>query len=181
MKYSAKILVISIVLLITVYACRKFETYPIEPVITYKDFVVLVDTATGISQRGVLKFDYTDGDGDLGLESSDTLPPYHPEGDYYYNLIIRYFEKQNGEFVEVPITVWNNETQSYDTVTFNSRFPNLTPSGGNMNIKGVFQDTIYINNPNSDFDTIKFKVFIYDRALHSSNEIETSEIIVPKK
>jgi len=35
-----------------------------------------MNTQTGITERGVLVFSYTDGDGDLGLASKDTLFPY---------------------------------------------------------------------------------------------------------
>ena len=177
MRLFTKVILFLIVLTVIVGSCRKFETFPIKPEITFVDFVLLMNPQTGISERGVIKFNYTDGDGDLGLRSKDTLPPFHSSGDYYYNMIIKYFEKQNGEFVEVPIVVWNTETQQYDTLTFNSRFPVLTPLGGNMNIKGLFQDTVYVYNPLSEYDTIKFKVSIYDRALHLSNEIETGSIV----
>ncbi|PLX10381.1 MAG: hypothetical protein C0598_10500 [Marinilabiliales bacterium] len=180
MKLIAKIILISIVIVSIVYGCTKFETFPIEPAIEYQDFVILVNEESGISERGVIKFTYTDGDGDLGLSSADTLPPFDVDGDYYYNMIIRYFEQQNGEFVEVPLLVFNTETQTYDTSTFNSRFPVLTPNGGNLNIKGLFQDTLYIYNPLTEYDTIKFKVSIYDRALHQSNEIETPPIVIIK-
>lgn len=177
MKSLAKVILFLIVVIVVSASCKKFETFPVEPEITFEEFVLLLNTETGITERGVIKFNYTDGDGDLGLSSSDTLSPFNFDGDFYYNMIIKYYEKQYGEFVEVPILIWDNEAQKYDTITFNSRFPVLTPSSGNMNIKGLFQDTVYVYNPLSDFDTIKFKVAIYDRALHLSNEIETPEII----
>ncbi len=158
-------------------ACRKFETFPIEPVITFDEFLVELNTQTGITERGVLKFKYTDGDGDLGLDPRDTFPPFNRKSPYYYNMIIKYYEKQFGEFVEVPLLSWNPDSLYYDTITFNARIPNLTPESGNMNIKGAVSDTLFIYNPLSDFDTIKFGVYIYDRALHPSNEIETGEII----
>lgn len=177
MKLIAKIILFSVLIASVNNGCTKFETFPIEPVIEYQDFVLLINEESGKSERGIIKFTYTDGDGDLGLSSADTLPPFDFAGDYYYNMIIRYFERQNGKFVEVPLLVFNTETQTYDTSTFNSRFPVLTPSSGNMNIKGLFIDTVYVYNPFSEFDTIKFKVSIYDRALHQSNEIETPPII----
>lgn len=177
MRLFTKVILFLILVIAIVGSCKKFETFPIEPVIVYDDFVLLLNTQSGITERGVIKFTYTDGDGDLGLASSDTIFPFHPSGDYYYNMIIRYFERQNGEFVEVPILAWNNETQQYDTLTFNSRFPVLTPNSGNMNIKGLFQDTVFVYNPLSEYDTIMFKVSIYDRALHKSNEIETAPIV----
>ena len=181
MKHGAKIVLILVAVLGSIlFSCRRIEEYPIEPAITYDNFVLLLNTQTGKTDRGVLSISYTDGDGDLGLDPGDTLPPFDKGSDYYYNILIKYFEKQNGTFVEVPLLSWNPDNQQYDTITFNGRFPNLTPEHGNKNIKGVIQDTLYVNNPLSDFDTIKYKVSIYDRALHLSNEVETPEIIILK-
>ena len=181
MKISAKIGLIIIGIIGTfMVSCRKFEEYPIEPVITFDNFTLLLNSQTGTTERGVLSIGYTDGDGDLGLNTGDTLPPFDKNGNYYYNFIVKYYERQNGTFVEVPLLSWNPDTQKYDTITFNGRFPNLTPEHGNKAIKGVIQDTLYVNNPLSDFDTIKFKVSIYDRALHKSNEVETPMVVVKK-
>jgi len=177
MKYTTKILILLLIAGTVVLSCRKFEEFPNIPAITYDKFIVLMNPQTGITERGVLVFSYTDGDGDLGLSKRDTVPPYDKNGDYYYNMIIKYFEKQNGVFVEVPLLSWNSDSSYYDTLTFNSRFPVLTPETGNQAIKGVFQDTLFIYNPLSSFDTIKFKAYIIDRAFNESNEIETDEII----
>ena len=177
MNNITKILILVLIVGTVVLSCRKFADFPDIPAITYDNFVVLMNTQTGITERGVLVFSYTDGNGDLGLDKGDTLPPFNRKSEYYYNLIIKYFEKQNGVFVEVPLLSWNADSSNYDTLTFNSRFPILTPESGNQAIKGVFEDTLFIYNPLSDFDTIKFKAYIYDRALNKSNEIETSEIV----
>ena len=176
MKSTAKILILMLIVGSVVFSCRKFEKFPEIPEITYSNFLLLMNTQTGITERGVLVFSYTDGNGDLGLDSKDTIFPYDKDGDYYYNLI-KYFEKQNGVFIEVPLLSWNSDSSYYDTLTFNSRFPVLTPLVGNLAIKGVFEDTLFIYNPLSDFDTIKFKAYIIDRALNKSNEIETEEIV----
>lgn len=172
-----KILIIIVVLGVIIPSCRKFEEYPEIPEIEYLSFPLLLNQQSGIIDRGVLIFNYTDGNGDLGLSTGDTLYPYDKDSPYYYNLIIRYLEKQYGTFVEVPLISWNADSSRYDTLTFNSRFPVLTPESGNLNIKGTFQDTLYIYNPLSEFDTIKFSFCIYDRALNKSNELETGDII----
>lgn len=177
MNSTTKILILLLLIGTVVFSCRKFEEFPDIPAITYSDFIVLMNTQTGITERGVLEFSYTDGDGDLGLDKGDTLPPFDKTSEYYYNLIIKYYEKQYGVFVEVPLLSWNTDSSYYDTLTFNSRFPVLTPESGNLAIKGVFQDTLFIYNPLSEFDTIKFKAYIVDRALNKSNEIETEEIV----
>ena len=68
-------------------SCRKFVEYPPEPQIEFNDFILLIDTLTGKTIEGILSIQYIDGDGDIGLEQSDTLPPFQRDGDYYYNFI----------------------------------------------------------------------------------------------
>ncbi|MBU2556036.1 MAG: hypothetical protein KKF98_16410 [Bacteroidetes bacterium] len=177
MKLLTKILFLLLAGVLIFAGCRKFEEYPEIPVISYTNFIVLMNPTTGITERGVLVFDYKDGDGDLGLSTRDTLYPFSRDSKYYYNLIIKYYEKQYGVFVEVPLLSWNADSARFDTLTFNSRFPVLTPESGNQAIKGIFEDTLFIYNPLSDFDTIKFEAYIYDRALNQSNTIVTNEIV----
>jgi len=174
----AKILFILLVIsAVTILSCRKFEEFPIEPIITYENFLIEYNLETGKTERGVLMFSYTDGDGDLGLAADELYPPYNQGSKYYYNMIINYYEKQNGVFVEVPLLSWNADSAYYDTLTFNSRFPRLLKNVENQPIQGQFSYTLFILNPLSDYDTIKFTAYIIDRALHESNVIETPEIV----
>jgi hypothetical protein len=96
------ILIAAVMLLLV--SCSKPEDFPDVPEIKYESFIKLRNSQ-GIDEKGILEFSFTDGDGDIGLYSWDTMPPYE------YNLFITYFEKQNGEFVEVPLTYYNNITQ----------------------------------------------------------------------
>jgi len=178
MRLHTKITLILFVLcFLLLSSCRKFVDYPIEPQIEFDNFSLLLNQQTGITEKGVLYISYTDGDGDIGLDPGDTLPPFNYGDEYYYNMIIDYYEKQNGEWKLIPLVFTNNETGETDTITFNARIPNLTPSNGNQSITGIIQDTMYIYNPLSEYDTIKFSVYIIDRALHKSNKVETPEII----
>lgn len=178
MLHVAKILFIPVFFFGLVFlSCKKFEDYPIEPQIEYSDFLLEYNPETGRTERGVLIFSYTDGDGDLGLDPDQTYPPYNFGSPYYYNLIIKYYERQNGVFKEVPLLAWNPDSARYDTLTFNTRFPQLIQEELEKPIKGVFNDTLFIFNPLSPFDTIKFTAYIYDRALHQSNTIETPPIV----
>ncbi len=162
---------------ILLLSCRKLEEYPPEPRIEFNDFVLLFNPQTGINEKGILKINYWDGDGDIGLDQGDTLPPYHAKGDYYYNLRITYLERRHGVFTEVPITIWNSATQQYDTLTFSTRIPPLIPKNQERAIKGVIEYEMFIYNPTSDFDTIQFRVQLVDRALNLSNEVTSPPII----
>ena len=74
MKNRSLIIVLSLVL--AVCSCQKPVEYPIEPKITYEGFTYLLNADSTFSGEGIVSFSYTDGDGDLGLDDSDTLPPF---------------------------------------------------------------------------------------------------------
>ena len=173
-SFSKILLILLIPVLFVFQACLEKVEFPIEPMISFNGFAKIVDT-TGIDNRGILEIHYQDGDGDIGLKDSDTLPPYD------YNMIICYFEKIDGRFEEVFLTYYNKDTQKMDTINMNVRIPMLTPSGKNKAIKGIIQDTLYINNYASPYDTIRFEVYILDRALHESNRVTTPEIWIKKQ
>ena len=170
MKVSKSVIQAVLVLLgfsFFLVSCNDEETYPIIPEIQYEDFVLLYNPTTGLIERGVLKISFKDGDGDIGLRQGETDPPYD------YNLFITYYEIQNRDTVEVHII----DPVSGDTANFHARVPILTPEGNNKSIKGEIEDTLFVYNPYSDFDTIMYSVYLVDRALHKSNVIQTPLII----
>lgn len=157
--------------------CGRVEEYPIEPAIKYIGFEKIFNPTDSVFDRGILKFEYTDGDGDIGLEANDTFPPFNPESKYYYNLIIDFWEVRNGIETEVPITYLNPETQQFDTISLSARIPLLEPKDVKRPISGDIYDTLFIYNYNSSFDTLFFKFYIVDRALHESNVEKTGYIV----
>lgn len=178
MKFPVKIsLILAILAVIAGISCKRIEDYPPEPVIKYLGFEKIFNETDSIYDRGILKFEFTDGDGDLGLAKSDTFPPFNPGSKYYYNLIIDYYEVRNGVETLVPITFYNNETEEYDTVYLSARIPLLTPKGSNKALTGEIYDTLFIYNYNSSFDTLFLKFRIVDRALHESNMEMTPYIV----
>lgn len=176
-QFSNITLFVFISLLAGLGACKKVEKFPETPRIQYLGFEKIYNPGLEIYDRGVLSFSFEDGDGDIGLNTGDTLPPYDPSSEYHYNLIITFFEMQNGELTEVPIVWFNPQTEQYDTLTLSARIPDLTPSGVNKSISGEIFDTLFIYNFSSSFDTIKFDAYIFDRALNKSNTISTPLIV----
>ncbi|NVO21296.1 MAG: hypothetical protein HXX13_16465 [Bacteroidetes bacterium] len=148
-------------------SCVKQDSYPAEPVIKFEGFGVLKD----INQHdslGELTVSYTDGDGDIGLYDSDTVEPYK------YNFFLKFFYLKNNQRIELIPT---------DTALgFNARIPVLTPGGKNKNIKGniSFDLELYYAWPLLGSDTIAFEVYIKDRALHSSNVVQTPLFVISK-
>lgn len=154
--------------LIILQSCNGREQYPIEPKITFNDCKLVKEG--DVITKCILIIDFTDGDGDIGLDEGDTLPPY--TDPYNNNLFVDYFEMQNGTLTQV-LSPDDNQF-----INFNSRIPNITPAGTNKNIKGTIYDTISFLNPFSTFDTIMFSIQLVDRELHTSNIVETPLIIL---
>jgi hypothetical protein len=148
--------------------CLKQESFPNTPQIEFVSYYSVFDTGQ-YAVRGILTISFRDGDGNIGLNPSDTFPPYNKEGQYYYNYVISYFEKQNGIFTKIDLEP-----------PFSARIPVLTPLDPNKAIKGIIVDTLGPLNPLPLYDTIKFEAFIYDRTLNKSNVISTPEIILRK-
>ena len=163
-------------LVLAAISCQKPVEYPIEPRIEYQGFTYLFNADSTFSGEGIISFSYTDGDGDLGLDDSDTVPPFGPNDAHYYNMVVDYLKCVNGEFVKTPLLSWNVQTQTYDTVTFSARFKRLRDSEEPKAISGTMDYTLPVQNPLSPNDTIKFEIRILDRALHESNVIQTEPI-----
>ena len=171
-----------LLLALAVCSCQKPVEYPIEPKITYEGFTYLINADSTFSGEGIVAFSYTDGDGDLGLDDSDTLSPFGFHDAHYYNMVIDYLKCVNGEFVKMPLLSPHVPTSPadtlvlYDTVTFNARFKRLRDSEEPKAISGTMEYKLTVQNPFSPNDTVKFEIRILDRALHESNVIQTEPI-----
>ena len=169
-------------LVLAALSCQKPVEYPIEPKVEYQGFTYLFNADSTFSGEGVVSFSYTDGDGDLGLDDSDTLSPFGFHDAHYYNLVIDYLKCVNGVFVKTPLLSPHVPTSPadtlvlYDTVTFNARFKRLRDSEEPKAISGTMEYKLTVQNPLSPNDTIKFEIHILDRALHESNTILTEPI-----
>ena len=165
-----------------VASCLKPVEYPVEPKIAYESFTYLINEDSAFSGEGILSFTYTDGDGDLGLDDSDTLYPFGFHDPHYYNMEIDYLKLENGVFVKTPLlsphvpTGPGDTLVLFDTVTFNARFHRLRDNDEPKAISGTMQYKLTVQNPFSPNDTVKFEIRILDRALHESNVIQTDPI-----
>jgi hypothetical protein len=111
---------------------------------------------------------YTDGDGDLGLNTSDTLAPFNYGGKFFYNLFIKVYAVNDGIGNRIPIPL------STDTVNFNDRIQNVTPSGKNKSIFGDLVITLRsIPYPGIKPDSMYYTIQLADRSLNLSNTVKT--------
>jgi len=139
------------------------------PEIEFKDYQIKKDLS-GRDTALILVIGFQDGDGDIGLAQSDTLPPYHKEGKYYFNLIVRYFEFIDTSYKEVTPSPFSD-----DTIRYQYRLPiDIYPKTNNKAIKGDIQ--LSINDILAAHNPVKFKIILYDRQLNKSNEIESPPI-----
>jgi hypothetical protein len=168
MKLLTKIsFILLIPILFGLNACVKEEQYPRIPYIEYGGFATGRDVM-GKDSIGEIRISYTDGDGNIGLFSWDTVEPMK------YNYYLKFMQYYNKELVEVkPVD---------SSVTFNSRIPILTPKGRNKNIKGDITMTLelYFARLLLKTDTIAFEIYIKDRDLNKSNVIQTPMYIIKK-
>ena len=156
-----------------ILSCNDPESLPIVPEIKYKS----VEKVTNISGKDSLiklTFSYLDGDGDLGLSSEDTMPPfnYAPGNKFYHNIFIDYYEQKGGKFVPVTIPF------TTDTVRFLYRMAVLTPEGKNKAIRGDITIEMDLTPYPVKPLVIKFGIQIADRQLHLSNWVETPAILM---
>ncbi|MFH1296792.1 MAG: hypothetical protein ABIJ04_05900 [Bacteroidota bacterium] len=166
-KTQIRVLMTTLIGLLIISSCVKQEEFSEIPEISLRPFVRIFDTGQ-YAVKGVLSFDFQDGNGDIGLNPGDTFPPFNRGGDYYYNLVIRYFEKQDSIYVEVVLEP-----------PFSARIPVLNPDYPGKAIRGFILDTLAMD-PSPAFDTVRFEFFLYDRALNKSNVLTTTDIPLRK-
>lgn len=138
--------------------CNKLETYDDRPIITASSFSLL-QNASGVDTSLVLEFTYTDGDGDVGLSSSDSIAPFDA------NVMIDYYEKIDGIYTKILIP------GTTDTLNFNSRIKKF---GSNNPTKAEVKVKVNISVVLAD--TVKFDYFILDKKLNKSNTVTTGAI-----
>ncbi len=141
-------------------ACNKIEQYDERPIITLSSYELLKNES-GFDTSLLLKFTFTDGDGNVGLSDRDDNPPFDN------NVIVDYFEKQDGLFTKILIP------GSTDTLNFNSRIKSF---GNGTSTKA--EVSININIAVVIADTVRFDYFILDKDLNKSNTVTTGQIVL---
>jgi len=147
--------------------CIKEEQYPITPQIEFGSFKTARDIS-GKDSLGAITISYTDGDGNIGLYSWDTVEPYK------YNFYLKFMQYVNNQLVEVkPVDT---------SLSFDARIPILTPKGRNKNIKGdiTMYLELYFARQLLQSDTIAFEIYIKDRTLLKSNVVETPLFVIKR-
>ena len=177
------------------FSCIKKPEYSVVPAI-FPDYVINKATINATTGRVVedslfISIKYQDGDGDIGLTAGDTLPPFgifeggkptNPRNKYYWNYHCQMQTKINGIFVDFILPGEQN---------LNGRISPLLEGTAKSPIEGsilyiptaVPSDIFYdvINQTTRYNVETRFKIFIYDKALHQSNEITTETVVLNKR
>ncbi len=145
-------------------SCEPPEKVSIIPEITFKSFTLedYIDTLGNPVKLGVLKFDFIDGDADIGSYDDTAIAV-----ENRYNLFLIPFEKLPGGIYD---------SVESDPLKYIIRYDDkLSRFGQNKTIKGEIKLDIqyYVIPP---YDTICYEFYIIDRAKHRSNVERTSDI-----
>jgi hypothetical protein len=153
----------------TFNACIEIEEYPEIPEISFKDFsmTLTTDILGNVVQKAKLTFHVVDGNGDIGLQDSDTIGVFSPDSIYYNDLFLTLFEKIDGEFVEKQLIVPHRY-----------RIPYVEPQGQVKVLLADIQIAIDYTKGTFKSDTIMYSFYLYDRALNKSNVAETPELSI---
>ncbi|WP_338766610.1 hypothetical protein WAF17_04155 [Bernardetia sp. ABR2-2B] len=178
---SIKILAFLFVGLFFLTGCFAEPDYPVVPQITFVDIENLQSQARANTDSVIITLFFQDGDGDLGLSSSDTLPPFsdrNPDGTV--NLFRHNFFadverlNENGEFEPVTFASQN--------FNLNSRFPVLNTLEKETALEGDLRYSIEVIStsfsPVKKGDVLRYRISIADRNLNVSNVILTEPMTV---
>ena len=166
---KSPIIYLAALFLLFAASCKKAETFSVVPAITFKELTKNTDAQGNLTSID-LKFDFMDGDGDIGLTQNDVSGAYAVNSPYYYNLIVDYleFDQKTGQFIHIyPSSPIEGDTAH---IQYNARLPYIVPSGKNKALKGEITQNI---NTFGFGQKVKLDFYIYDRALHKSNVVST--------
>ena len=147
--------------------CSPDPAYPDEPEIELVSFELQIDG----SRELIIQF--SDGDGDLGLSQADTMPPFCASCEFHQNLHCDYQEWRGEEWFEIVLN------PNAGQIPFYYRVPIAEPTGQSPALNG----TITVDMPtwylNSTYDSLRFRITLFDRSLNVSNEIFTPVLLKP--
>jgi len=174
-----KLFYFSIILVVSFYSCKKESTpAPAPPVIVFGDFT------TSDKDNGIITINFTDADGDMGLNQSDTSGNF-AKGTYgYYDFYMRYYcwSKTLGKFVQFYSPIPHQNPSPADSGISTYRIPFITNNTKSKSLDGQIIVNLSEYKPGYIKDSLnifRYDIWIYDRALHKSNVITTPSFTTP--
>jgi hypothetical protein len=169
-RYSASIFHIfvamlrnlAIIILLTnlLFSCKLEQCDDPVPFVEFKDFI-----QSGDSAEMILHF--RDCDGDFGLEDVDGVP----QAPYDYNLFMDYYYYKDTKWIKFQ------PADSFEAPFF-YRVPEIENRSVSKTLEGEIHVQMYPYFIPPYDDTIRYEIYIRDRALNESNRIVTPSIII---
>lgn len=150
-----------------VTGCLPEPAFPDEPAIEIQAFD---PTSNG---GRTLTIGFTDGDGDIGLDSQDTLGVFCATCAYHYNLKCEYEELRDGVWTPVPLNAAAGQ------IPFYYRIPRVEPTGSSPSQHGTVEVDMPTWHLSGPYDTLRFRVTLWDRSLNASNTAFTPAVLKP--
>ena len=137
--------------LLLMISCNEIDpVYPDEPVVDYQGFGLFIttDPLGNNTLIGQLTFDFTDGDGNLGLPPLIDTTNLNLPDTVKFNFFLQLYDLQNYEYVQIP-------EEDGGILKYRIPYLNKQPLSGTMDLKISYPIIIY--------DTIFYTFYIYDR------------------
>jgi len=180
----AKLLLILVI--IAFASCRKLESYPPEPIITFESgqFQESKDSLGNDILLFISVIHFTDGDGNIGsLSNGKILRPCDVSNthDYYMNL----YEKIDGKFVKrdfeenykcVDSSTGVSDSLTADNIGLDVFLTYLEGRGQAKSLVGEIENRITVSSLKSD--TIKYDFQLCDRDNNYSNVVESPVYVI---
>jgi len=161
--------------------CFSEPNYPSTPQIEFVSLKNLKSKGTANTDSVVIILFFKDGDGDLGLASTDTFPPFSERNSdgsvnrFRHNFFVD-VERLNANGNFEPVTF---ASQNFD---LSSRFPVLNTLEKPTALEGELRYSIPLIitsfSPVKKGDVLRYKISIADRNLNESNVILTDPMTV---
>lgn len=168
-----QILTVAGIIFLVLFSCLEKEDFSYIPNLEFEE----------IFQQGndvVVKFKFTDGDGDIGLRDIELDYPYGDCHPFNKNLIVDPYYLENGEYILGRFVRESDcPDREYDTLGFDQRIRYIVPEGKDKTLQGEIYVTLNDAVIILPDDTVIFKIRLLDRMLNVSNEIQTTPIITP--
>ncbi|MBN2348979.1 MAG: hypothetical protein JXJ22_09090 [Bacteroidales bacterium] len=170
MKYT--FVVVLIIVLTT--ACQPIEKVSPVPEIEFKSFDLSERIDPTLENKeivGELEISFIDGDADLGVYEEVAADTTLPDS-IRKNLFLTIFEKVDGNYFEIEAD--STLPDNFYTIPYDEKLDRV---GQNKTVKGIIKvDISFFFEP--PYDTMRYEVYIRDRALNKSNVVTTTDFAV---
>jgi hypothetical protein len=162
--------------------CITEPKFPKEPKIEFES-IRKINKPAIIGQVGgsardsvIITIQFEDGDGDLGITAAQAQNDEPWKGGKLYNYEVESLVKRGDTWQEYrdPQGLKVNLSGNFIPLVESTSKP--SPIEGTLDYSLVFFQNVF--NPSTPNDTLRFNIIIRDRALNTSNRIETGPIVV---